>query len=391
MNQPTHEAGAAGRSDAIHDDGMKCSRRAWLVGGGAALTAAAGYTWLGGGASNSLRSLNPVERLRSRLLNRAAVFIARDQRYDGRLEQTIQDGLVACGVDPATLSGKRVLLKPNLVEPTRVAPHMTTHPAVVVAAAEVFRRWGADVSVGEGPGHVRDTELALVESGLQPALEAAGLAFADLNYSEVGAVENRGAISKLRQLYLPRQVLEADLVVSMPKLKTHHWIGFTASMKNLYGVMPGIKYGWPKNVLHHAGIPETVLDINISLPKTLAIVDAITCMEGDGPILGTPKEMGLIVVGNNAAAVDATCARMMGIDPWKVALLAVADRYIGPVDGRRIAMRGERWEEHIHPFQILDFPHLQELRATKDEILTSSLSPPPRTVCDGRGVALSTA
>ena len=57
-------------------------------------------------------------------------------------------------------------------------------------------------------------------------------------------------------------MVQADFVVSMPKLKTHHWVGMTASMKNFYGVLPGIKYGWPKNVLHHNGIPETVADIN---------------------------------------------------------------------------------------------------------------------------------
>ena len=68
--------------------------------------------------------------------------------------------------------GKRVLLKPNLVEPSRDCPHMTTHPAMIVAAAEVFRGWGADVTVGEGPGHVRDTEMALVESGVADALDA---------------------------------------------------------------------------------------------------------------------------------------------------------------------------------------------------------------------------
>ena len=70
--------------------------------------------------------------------------------------------------------GKRVLLKPNMVEPSRKIPHMTTHPAVVVAAAEVFRGWGAQVTVGEAPGHVRDTEMALVESGIADAVARRG-------------------------------------------------------------------------------------------------------------------------------------------------------------------------------------------------------------------------
>ena len=121
------------------------------------------------------------------------MFIARGQRYDGPLEQTIRDGLLASGVQPDTLKGKRVLLKPNLVEPSRKVPQMTTNPAMVLAAAAVFRKWGASVVVGEGPGHVRDTEMALVESGVQTALDAAGLEFADLNYEEVVWVPNKAA------------------------------------------------------------------------------------------------------------------------------------------------------------------------------------------------------
>lgn len=116
-----------------------------------------------------------------RVGGRSAVFVARNQSYDGPLEQTICDGLTNCGFDGAALRGKRVLLKPNLVEPSREIPHMTTHPAVIVAAANVFRNWGAEVKVGEAPGHVRDTEMALIESGVGGALSEAGIAFADLN------------------------------------------------------------------------------------------------------------------------------------------------------------------------------------------------------------------
>ena len=219
---------------------------------------------------------------------------------------------------PESVRGKRVLLKPNLVEPTRDCPHMTTHPAMILAAAEVFRGWGASVTVGEGPGHVRDTEMALVESGVAEALDSTQLPFADLNYEEVAwTAQSRPGAASSTGFYFPQAVAEADLIVSLPKMKTHHWVGVTAAMKNLYGTIPGIKYGWPKNVLHHNGIPETVFDINASLPKTIAIVDGIDCMEGDGPIMGTLKPMGLVVVGTNPAAVDATVCRLMDVDPLR--------------------------------------------------------------------------
>jgi len=327
-------------------------RRALLIGAGVATAGVIAYPLIRG-------ALTPPQ----------AVFLARNQRYDGSLEQTIRDGLIATGIDPALLAGRRVLLKPNMVEPSRGIPHMTTHPAVVIAAAEVFRRWGAAVTVGEAPGHVRDTQMALYESGLGPALEAADVPFADLNYDDVAWVPNAGRASRLDGFYFPRHVVDADLIVTMPKLKTHHWVGMTAAMKNLYGVLPGIKYGWPKNVLHHAGIPQTVFDINASLPKTIAIVDGIVCMEGDGPILGSPKHLGLIAIGTNATAVDATCARIIGLDPARISYLKLARR-LGPLDTGHILQRGERWEELASPFTILDVPHLQELRVRRG-VLTS--------------------
>ena len=96
-------------------------------------------------------------------------------------------------------------------------------------------------------------------------------------------------------------------------MKTHHWMGVTGQHEKSLRRAARPRYGWPKNVLHHNGIPETVYDINASLPSLLAIVDGIDCMEGDGPIMGSLKPMGLVVVGTNLPAVDATVARIMGL------------------------------------------------------------------------------
>lgn len=322
------------------------ARRSLLIGAVAAAGGSAAWPWL-----------------RDRFAVPSPVFLARGQRYDGPLEQTIRDGLLATGIDPMSLAGRKVLLKPNLVEPSRQAPHVTTHPAMIVAAAEVFRRWGAEVAVGEAPGHVRDTEMAVAESGLGEALDAAQLDFRDLNYEEAVWTRNAGRRSKLAGFWFPRSVAEADIVVSLAKLKTHHWVGMTAALKNMYGVLPGIQYGWPKNVLHHAGIPETVCDINASLGKTIAIIDGIICMEGDGPIMGTPKPLGLIAIGLNSAAVDATCARVMGLRPERISYLNLGAGLLGPVREQLIIERGEPWQRLATPFQILDRPHLADLRA----------------------------
>jgi uncharacterized protein (DUF362 family) len=329
------------------------TRRSLLLGGSLAAAGIIGY---------------PLARWLTK--RKAPVFIARNQRYDGTLVRTIRDGLLATGLDSSTLAGRRVLLKPNLVEPTRDRPHMTTHPAMILAAAEVFRSWDAIVTVGEGPGHVRDTEYALSESGVAEALATEKLSFADLNYEDVAFVKNAGGVSGLDGFFFPRPVVEADLVVSMPKMKTHHWVGVTAAMKNMYGVIPGIKYGWPKNVLHQNGIPETVFDINASVSKTVAIIDAIDCMEGDGPIMGSLKPMGLVVIGTVLTAVDATVCRLMQIEPTEVSYLKLAANRLGPIDERSIEQRGEAWKPLTQSFEILDVPHLRNLRRQTSVMVT---------------------
>ncbi|HEY2411330.1 MAG TPA: DUF362 domain-containing protein [Pirellulaceae bacterium] len=323
------------------------NRRAWLIGGGAAAAL------VGAGLVRHWRR------------EKAPVFIAKNQTYQGDLVRTIKDGLATCGFVADSVQGKNVLLKPNMVEPFRESPHMTTHPAIVLAAADAFRSWGANVIVGEGPGHLRDTDLALSESRIGEALDSARLPFADLNYQEVAWTSNAGRKSKLGGFYFPQAVAEADLIVSLAKMKTHHWMGVTAAMKNLYGTIPGCKYGWPKNVLHYSGIPETVFDINASLPRTIAIVDGIDCMEGDGPIMGTAKHMGLVLVGTNPAAVDATVCRLMDLDPWAVPYLRLAANRLGPIDDGSITQRGEPWRPFKQPFTILDRPHLKPLLARR--------------------------
>ena len=103
---------------------------------------------------------------------RARVFIAKASTYQSDLESVITSGLGELGLGPAWVRGKTVLLKPNLVEPSRESPQINTHPLVVRAAAEVFRRWGAnDVFVAEGPGHCRDGQLVLDQSGLGEVLD----------------------------------------------------------------------------------------------------------------------------------------------------------------------------------------------------------------------------
>ena len=284
-----------------------------------------------------------------------AVFIARMRDYRGPLSDLLFQGLREIGVGEKEIRGKRILLKPNLVEPHTGRAHINTHPMVVLALYEVLRRLGASsVFMGEGAGHQRDFFRTLEESGYADILVAEKVPFVDLNVSRVGVLQNKGGRTKLRAFLVPRDVIEADMVVSVAKMKTHHWAGVTLSMKNMFGIMPGAFYGWPKNVLHYAGIHGSILDINATIRPHLAVVDGIVGMEGDGPIMGTAKEAGVLVIGRNFPAVDATSARIMGIDPEKIPYLKEASGWLGPVREALIAQRGEAVLSVRSDFELIE-------------------------------------
>ena len=255
--------------------------------------------------------------------------------------------------------GKRVVLKPNLVEfdPNAV---INTHPMLVHAALEAFRAAGAaDVRIAEGPGHRRVTLDLADAAGYFATVPRFESVFTDLNLDEITRVRLARPRSKLSSLYLPNSVLGCDLLVSMPKMKTHHWAGATLSMKNLFGTVPGGVYGWPKNVLHWAGIDETIADLHALFPRAFSIVDGIAGMEGNGPIQGTARAAGVVVAGADPVAVDATCCRIMRLDPLRIGYLrltATEDQ----LREDRIRQAGESIASVATRFAVL--PELEYLR-----------------------------
>lgn len=290
-----------------------------------------------------------------RMPQTSQAFVAKVPDYQFDIAGVIVRGMRELGVSPEELRGKRILLKPNLVETAVAAPHINTHPLVLRGTIEAFLTLGAaSVMVAEGPGHRRDTLAVYEESGLADVLTEDRIPFHDLNYITGYDLPNAGRQSTMKILTFPALFKEVDWIVSVAKMKTHHWAGATLSMKNLFGVMPGIYYGWPKNVLHQAGIENSILDINATLRPHFAVVDGIVGMQGDGPIMGDPKRAGVLVMGRNLAAVDATCCRIMGIDPYKVSYLERADNWLGPIGERAIEQRGETTVSVRTNFDLLD-------------------------------------
>jgi uncharacterized protein (DUF362 family) len=259
-------------------------------------------------------------------------------------------GLKELGI---SLAGRRVFLKPNMVE-YELGSVINTHALVVAGAAVACRRAGAtEVVVGEGPGHRRDIEYLLSSTGLGDHLGDERIRFVDLNHDDVRVVPLKSWFTGMRQLALPVALLQSDFIISMPKLKTHHWAGMTCSMKNLFGTVPGAVYGWPKNILHMHGIPNSIIDLAATIRPHFAIVDAVTAMEGDGPILGRPRDLGFVAMGSDLVAVDATCARVIGLEPGRMPYLGSASRFLGVLDASRIVHRGEVPARYATRFDVV--------------------------------------
>jgi uncharacterized protein (DUF362 family) len=288
---------------------------------------------------------------------RSRVAIVPAPKYSLALVETLRDALKLFNLD---LRGKSVLLKPNLVDHVEDI-EINTHPLVIGAAIECLRRLGAaHLTVAEGPGHQRDTQLLLTETGLAAVLKDLGAPFVDLNRDDLVKVRLKTNCSGLRELWFPKTAMTADFIVSMPKVKTHHWSGVTLSMKNMFGLVPGSKYGWPKNLLHWRGINRCVIDITATVPVNFVVADAIVCMEGNGPLAGTPRRMGYLILANDAVAADATCARMMGLRPKAVPHVRAAGRFLGNMDISRIEQLACPLQAPAVPFAVV--PRFERLR-----------------------------
>jgi len=326
---------------------MGITRRELLVGGAA----------VAAGISVSAPVFQPRYGI-DRRPRRSRVAILRWEDYSRPMDELLLRGL---RLFPIKVQGKAVLLKPNLVDyiPGNA---INTHHRLLVAAAEAFRRLGArKVLVGEGAGHQRDTRLVLSESGYEQELALAGVPFVDLNRDELLRWPLAASYTDLGYLWLPRTLLGSDFVVSMPKVKAHHWSGVTLSMKNMFGVVPGQKYGWPKNILHWKGIHQSVLDICATVPIHFVIADGVVAMEGDGPLNGSPRPLRTLVLADDPVAADATCARLMGFEPDCIPHIHEASRFLGNSSPALIDQAGEVVRRPDVPFQVV--PEFEHIRA----------------------------
>ena len=240
---------------------------------------------------------------------------------------------------PRELAGKQVLVKPNILGGHPPEKAVTTHPALVAAVVDHLKKSGAEVLVGDNPGvhgYGRSEQAARI-TGI---MDAAGDCFMSLGQNPV-----RHPLSSrdLDHVMIAGEVLRADLVVNLPKLKTHGLTFYTGAVKNTFGyVVGGDKMRVHALAVTPKRFAEALVDIYAIRPPELNIMDAVEAMEGNGPSNGRVRRVGKLLASDNAVCLDATALRLVGKKPEIIPHLKIAAaKGLGTIDAETIHVNTE--------------------------------------------------
>ena len=255
------------------------------------------------------------------------------------------------GLKAIIKAGDRVLIKPNLLTARTPERATTTHPEVVEAVVKAVQAIGGRPMIGDSPGSTRgQIERVWSETGLQRVFERTGAPL--LNFEAGGSqrFELNGGI-----YYIARAALEADLIINLPKIKTHSLTLFTGAVKNMFGVVPGFRKR-ETHLEHPRAEPfcRALVDIfSLAVPR-VTLMDAVEGMDGDGPAAGRKRTVGLLLAGLDAVAVDATAGRIVGLAPERIHTCRLAaERGLGAAGREDIVLVGDDFREMVvEPFAL---------------------------------------
>jgi len=278
------------------------------------------------------------------------VSIARCASYEpDAVAEAVQSALELAGA--SVFEGRTsVLLKPNLLSSRPPEDAVTTHPAVVEAVGRIASRAGCRPVLGDSPPFAGESPVRYAklceQTGMTEVARRLGAELVRFEESIVTVPSPSGRF--YRSFEIASAVMDADLVVSISKLKTHGLTAFTGAVKNLFGCVPGIRKG-----LFHVQAAEDretfaqmLVDLAGALPRAIHVMDAVVAMEGDGPNAGRPRNVGLILASTDPVALDAVACEIVGMDPMSIDTTRLAHdqgRGCGLLDS--IDIRGARIED----------------------------------------------
>jgi len=278
-------------------------------------------------------------------MDRAKVAIIRAHEYDrAQIRSALEQGLALIGGwNHLIKPGDDVFVKVNhLPPPSPPERAIVTHPVFVEAVLDLLKETGAAITVGDDIRASDEDGFRI--SGYRAMCERAGVELVNLKQS--GFVKVRCNGHRLETIYLAKAVADADVVINLPKLKTHSLTLLTGGVKNLYGTIPsGLRTRFHGDHPRLEDFCQVLVDIFATAKPMLTIMDGIVAMEGEGPAGGKPRNLGLILASQDAVALDAAAGRIIGLDPTEVLTTRIAhERGLGVGDLRNIEVVGERIE-----------------------------------------------
>lgn len=275
---------------------------------------------------------------------RSQVSITRCNSYEQKeVGRAVAESLrLIGGLEGVIRPGQRVLLKVNMLNDKAPDAAVTTHPAIVRAVIEEVKKAGGKPIVGDSPGGVSSkAERVYTATGIRKVAEECGAEVVVFESQPPVRLENPNA-RVLRTLYIARPVVEADVVINLPKLKTHALTLYTGAVKNLLGVIPGAR----KSEIHRIApkpdkFAHALVDILEMVKPSLTLIDGVVGMEGNGPSAGIPRKVGLIIAGRDPVACDAVGSSIIGFKPLQICTTkAAVERGIGVGDMESIEVLG---------------------------------------------------
>jgi len=271
-------------------------------------------------------------------------------------------------VEDSGLRGKqKIFVKPNMSHPEYL-PGVVTSPQLLSELVGLLRDGGSEVIVGESNGFNYPCDLAFERTGIETAVKKAGGSVINLSEDKVVKVKFPTNSSPLKELFLPKTVLDADAVVDLPLMKTHEFAMYSGAIKNLFGCVPS-----NKRIYLHPYLPEVFYRLYSIFKPQLTIMDARIGIEGNGPTKGKPVKMDLILTSNDALAIDITATKIMELD-WKQTYLNYIAKKTG-LQEEAIVVQGLQVNEVMRKFEppSIDLPVKAQMKIYQHEFLTKML------------------
>jgi Uncharacterized conserved protein len=236
------------------------------------------------------------------------------------------------GIEAFVRPGQKVLLKPNLLKPADPQDAVTTHPEFIRAVIRVVKTRTDRILIGDSPGGLVKAETVYERCGINRIAREENVA--TVRFDRVKTIDG-----------IPFAAIkdEVDVIISLPKFKTHNLTTITNAVKNVFGLVPGLYKVHCHKQAPNAGVFSGVIAKIYGLVKPqLSIVDGILAMDGDGPSGGNPYQLGVVAAGSDAVALDAVFSKIIGIDPMSVGSTRQAHRLgLGRADAASITIAGE--------------------------------------------------